>query len=566
MAHVAIMIRIIPSENRNMYFRMIQDSDTTFKVEMGRVGAAPYIRYYPISVWDKMYQKKISEGYQDKTELMDVHSSYTYKEIEDDSVRELISFLQQESSMAIKSNYSVSVSEVSPQMITQAEDILNQFSNDPLKDNSLLEQLFALLPRKMKNVADYLLPADADPEQIQNVIDRETDLLRMMETQMQALPSNDSKEKTLLEEWNLSITPVNNEKELWQIKRHMGHSADCFSKAFRVKNSNRDNAFWNYYDKHNYHKEDIHYWYHGSRNMNCLSILHNGLILNPKAPKVGHMFGYGIYLAPKAKKSIGYTSLNGSFWVHGTSDKAYLFVMKTVYKSPYHVYTWTSGMKSLTKSRISPHDAVFAHAGTSLRNDEVVIFDDAQVTLQYNIHVFEATDSQRQEVIEHLTPSLQRKVRKIWRVIPDRQQKTFNSYCKEHHIRYVRQMWHGSRNANWLSITENSIKILPSYENGRMFGDGVYFALNPNKSFLYTSSSSAKYTNEHENVVYMGLFAVAYGKPLYVESSHHFTPKELEAKKKNCVHAKAGRSLREDEIIFYSEAAMVMNYLVEFDA
>ena len=64
----------------------------------------------------------------------------------------------------------------------------------------------------MKNVADYLLPADADPEQIQNVIDRETDLLRMMETQMQAFPSNDSKEKTLLEEWNLSITPVNNEK------------------------------------------------------------------------------------------------------------------------------------------------------------------------------------------------------------------------------------------------------------------------------------------------------------------------------------------------------------------
>jgi len=185
---------------------------------------------------------------------------------------------------------------------------------------------------------------------------------------------------------------------------------------------------------------------------------------------------------------------------------------------------------------------------------------------EHNIHVFEATDSQRQEVIEHLTPSLQRKVRKIWRVIPDRQQKTFNSYCKEHHIRYVRQMWHGSRNANWLSITENSIKILPSYENGRMFGDGVYFALNPNKSFLYTSSSSAKYTNEHENVVYMGLFAVAYGKPLYVESSHHFTPKELEAKKKNCVHAKAGRSLKEDEIIFYSEAAMVMNYLVEFDA
>ena len=80
----------------------------------------------------------------------------------------------------------------------------------------------------------------------------------MMETQMQALPSNDSKEKTLLEEWKLSITPVNDEKELRQIKRHMGHSADCFSKAFRVKNSNRDNAFWNYYDKHNYHSSEAY--------------------------------------------------------------------------------------------------------------------------------------------------------------------------------------------------------------------------------------------------------------------------------------------------------------------
>ena len=87
-----------------------------------------------------------------------------------------------------------------------------------------------------------------------------------------------------------------------------------------------------------------------------------------------------------------------------------------------------------------------------------------------------------------------------------------------------------------------------------------------NKSFLYTSSSSAKYTNEDENVVYMGLFAVAYGKPLYVESSHHFTPRELEEKKKNCVHAKAGRSLKKMKLLFYSESAMVMNYLVEFDA
>lgn len=182
------------------------------------------------------------------------------------------------------------------------------------------------------------------------------------------------------------------------------------------------------------------------------------------------------------------------------------------------------------------------------------------------IEVYDATDSQKQEVYEHLIPSLQSKVKHIWRVIPQKQQRLFNDYCGEKHIRYVRQMWHGSRNANWLNITENSLKILPSYEHGRMFGDGAYFALDPLKSFGYTSSSYAKWNQENEASVYMGLFAVAYGKPLFVTSSCQMTAKRLDIDHKNCLHAKAGSSLRADEIVFYDERAMVMNYLVEFSA
>lgn len=182
------------------------------------------------------------------------------------------------------------------------------------------------------------------------------------------------------------------------------------------------------------------------------------------------------------------------------------------------------------------------------------------------IEVYDATDSQKQEVYEHLIPSLQSKVKHIWRVIPQKQQQLFNDYCKNKHIRYVRQMWHGSRNANWLNITENSLKILPSYEHGRMFGNGAYFALDPMKSFGYTSSSYAKWNQENEASVYMGLFAVAYGKPLFVTSSCQMTAKRLDIDHKNCLHAKAGSSLRADEIVFYDERAMVMNYLVEFSA
>lgn len=39
------------------------------------------------------------------------------------------------------------------------------------------------------------------------------------------------------------------------------------------------------------------------------------------------------------------------------------------------------------KSSIRPHDALFAHAGTSLVNDEIIVYDERQVTLQYLIEL-----------------------------------------------------------------------------------------------------------------------------------------------------------------------------------
>ena len=78
--------------------------------------------------------------------------------------------------------------------------------------------------------------------------------------------------------------------------------------------------------------------------------------------------------------------------------------------------------------------------------------------------------------------------------------------------------------------------------------------------------SYAKWNQENESSAYMGLFAVAYGKALFVTSSCQMTAKRLDIDHKDCLHAKAGSSLRADEIVFYDERAMVMNYLVEFSA
>lgn len=50
----------------------------------------------------------------------------------------------------------------------------------------------------------------------------------------------------------------------------------------------------------------------------------------------------------------------------------------------------------------------------------------------------------------------------------------------------------------------------------------------------------------------------------YVSSSYHFTKAELNRLHADCVHAHAGTALRNDEIIFFDENAMVLNYIVEF--
>ncbi len=74
-----------------------------------------------------------------------------------------------------------------------------------------------------------------------------------------------------------------------------------------------------------------------------------GPLLRPQGVIItGKAFGNGIYFAPRAKKSIGYSSLRGAYWTH---------------------------------------DAVYAHKGVILQNDEVIIFREEQATLQYIIEL-----------------------------------------------------------------------------------------------------------------------------------------------------------------------------------
>lgn len=384
----AYLVRMDVATNRNAYIKMIADNDI-FTIEQGRVGATPFRRKRPMSVWNDTYEKYISDGYEDKTDLINVNisSDSDYDEIDSQTVRMFIDTLMKAADRMLEAKYSVTYEDVTGQMIDQAQDIIYKMSRDPslANVNALLPELFKVIPRKMKIVEDEL----AAEHNIQAVIQREQSLLDIMSSKVsQSKKGNSKKGMTILDAYGLEVTEVTDEKEISVIKKHMAsESSGLFRRAYRVKNKETDSRFYAYMKKYGYNNHNIHYFYHGSRTENFWGLITEGQKLNPKAHITGKMFGYGLYYASRAKKSINYTSLAGSYWANGHSKRGYLAVYKVLYRDPLDVYAWNSEMTSYTGKKISPHDALYAHAGQSLYNDEIIVYNEAQATLQYIIEI-----------------------------------------------------------------------------------------------------------------------------------------------------------------------------------
>lgn len=181
------------------------------------------------------------------------------------------------------------------------------------------------------------------------------------------------------------------------------------------------------------------------------------------------------------------------------------------------------------------------------------------------IKVFRATDKQVEEVNRHLSSSLQARVKNVYRVIDEKKKSAFEQYIHQNGVKKIKCFWHGSKNENWLSIILNGLKLNPNAViTGKMFGKGIYFAPSSEKSWGYTSYHGTRWARGTQDTAFMGLYATAYGTPYDVNTAGCYDQAFLNAKHKNCVHAHAGPQLYNDEIVFYSEDAMLLNYIVEF--
>lgn len=185
----------------------------------------------------------------------------------------------------------------------------------------------------------------------------------------------------------------------------------------------------------------------------------------------------------------------------------------------------------------------------------------------YDVTVKLATEKQKERVINLLDTQLRSKVKTVYRVIPKKQQEIFDRYIKVNKIKNIKYLWHGSRNANWLSIIVNSLQLNPNaIITGKMYGQGIYFAPSAMKSWGYTDYHGSYWSHGQSDNAFMGLYATAYGNPLCLSdwSSMNYE-REVKTRGYNCLHVVGGNAIRHDEIVFYTEQAMLLNYIVEFE-
>ena len=397
------LILVSGSVNSNKYYNCFPEG-SRFRVEYVRVDSTKTTMYYPISKWDSQIKSKLKKGYQDitdlKTDLVQEISSANpespYKEIENAVVRAIVEKLQSLARKTIQRNYTVKASAVTQDMVDAAQEIIDELANSHFTIeafNDILLRLFTVIPRKMGNVRDYLANK---PEDFARIISKEQDLLDVMRGQIYAKPevetteSVEKKSQTILEELGLEMEEANDD-DVAMIKFLMNESAGKFRKAWKVKNIKTQERFDKFVAENNI--RDTRLLFHGSRSENFWSIIKTGLVLRPtNAVITGKMFGMGCYFSPKCQKSIGYTSLSGSYWVRGNNNVAYMALFEVAYGTPYNVYNFDNKYYSLDYNKLQQFkpcaNCLHAHADKGmLRNDEIVVYKEDQITIRYLIEI-----------------------------------------------------------------------------------------------------------------------------------------------------------------------------------
>lgn len=413
--HYLVMVN--PEHNNNKFYRMVDLGNNEWAAYYGRIGEKqgesvysnhinkPYTyRHYMYGI---KYNEKLSKGYQDVTQFhvptgktISKKEKMDYIGIADATVARLVKRLMDYANQTIKENYTVETVDVTPAMIEAAKKSIQQLysaisADSSVEDfNNILLELMHIIPRRIDGNKDYGVKRmmASSKKDFHTILQREEDLLDVMEGQVkiqEAKPEEKEKQKTLLDAMGLEIYVARPEQKE-QVLSHLNDSLKPkLKEVYRVINK-KSQAKFDQYIKENggKRKVKIKQLWHGSRNENWISILQNSLLLRPNATITGKMFGNGIYFAPSAAKSWGYTSARGTRWARGNQDTAFMALYATAYGKPYEVFSFSGAWSGYNYDRLQRE-----HPGCScvhakkdrgmLHEDEIIFYREDQMTINY---------------------------------------------------------------------------------------------------------------------------------------------------------------------------------------
>jgi poly [ADP-ribose] polymerase len=375
----------VDETNHNKFYNMTDLGNGNFKAEWGRVGSSGQSMEYPIAMWDSKLDSKLKKGYAEiKKSAAPVKKTADIK-IADLEVKSLIKFLIKSAKTTIETSYQVSADEVSPGQIAEAQKLIDgasrllksgRHTKDSL--NSIFRELYQAIPRKMSDTRKYFLRDDYQESFVTELLQSEQNLLDTLESQ-----TKPARAKITLDSLGFEIeTAGKADRDLIAAKTDFKVANQ---RIFKVTNKATEAAFKK--------GGKTKLLYHGTRNCNWMAVLQKGLKIRPNGVQTtGSMFGDAIYFANKAGKSLGYTSLRGSYWASGKDSVGYLavFAVNTgkewnLLKNQRH----QSWMTRIDADRVKREgcDTVYAKGGADLRNDEYVVYDSRRCTIRYLIEV-----------------------------------------------------------------------------------------------------------------------------------------------------------------------------------
>lgn len=389
----------------NKFYNITENADGSLHVLRGRVGVTEIVEN-PNSSWtfDKLVASKLKKGYKDITSLKAIGDSSStqsdiFNGIQDQSVIKLMKFLMESSKNVVKTNYLVATDDVTKKQIEEAQTLINQsiqyirVNGNTAELNRILIKLYTILPRKMKNVKDYLANSLNDKYELDNVrklIDNEQSLLSTLESQIlsNAQTIDTTKDnKNILDEMGIEVSVETDIKMLDKINYFLGENKKFAKNIYKVTNHSTQKKFDEHVSKSA--NKEIKLLWHGSRNENFLGILQKGLMIRPaNAIITGAMFGNGAYTSNRSQKSLGYSSLSGSYWANGNSNKGFLALFDVHTGNAFNITKHDSSCYNLHNTIPQKgYDSVYAHKGADLKNDEFITYDVNKTTIRYIIEM-----------------------------------------------------------------------------------------------------------------------------------------------------------------------------------